>query len=733
MAGVATELGSPQASSSGSGPSKPPTTELGAITQQWGIVPKWSAFIDIYEYAPDLMWPRSVNVYKKMKMNDGQVKGLWSGTVLPISRFRWKIDPNGAKPAIVQKLSKDYSLPILGKEDQFRSGRRRGRFSFYDHVPQALRSLQYGHYFFEIVGAVGDDGLWHLSKLAERPPTTLVDIKVAQNGDLEGILQNVGSGSNLPPIIPADRLLAYVWEKEGGNWVGESILRSCYRDWLIKDRLMRVDAIKHERQGAGTPWIEAPPGATKEQIEALSVLAQTMKVGESAGAAGPAGAKVDLIGAVRGQMPDTVGSMRFHNEEMARAFLMMFMQLGTTETGSRALGSEFIDFFAYAQEGIADFIKNKFNELIEQDVDWNFGEDEAAPLLMYDRSEQEDLPTDQLANLVKSGAIQVDDVLENSIRKKYNMPVRDEPRSTGPPPPDPNAPAETPPAENPPEPPPAQAGRRTARVTAEAPSQLSLPPRQLRRQPYEQEVQASVDYAAMDATFLTKRDSLETQTKMLQRTQINELHDLVIEAKGDLNKLSQIQAQPVAEDVLLKAMQEMADEGVTQAYGEAERQGVASVKRPDLAAVETSLAQRAKAVDELLARSISQAAARKAMSLTGGSLTSAEVATVVKSHLEGLTGTYLKDRLGGSLTQAQNSGRKATFRANNASEIYSSELLDEATCTACTGIDGTQYDSLANAEADYPTGGYSDCLGEDRCRGTLVAVYNETPNVAEES
>jgi hypothetical protein len=58
--------------------------------------------------------------------------------------------------------------------------------------------------------------------------------------------------------------------------------------------------------------------------------------------------------------------------------------------------------------------------------------------------------------------------------------------------------------------------------------------------------------------------------------------------------------------------------------------------------------------------------------------------------------------------------------------IYASELLDNNTCAACAGIDGTQYENVDDAERDYPGGGFTDCAGGERCRGMLIAVYGET-------
>jgi hypothetical protein len=77
------------------------------------------------------------------------------------------------------------------------------------------------------------------------------------------------------------------------------------------------------------------------------------------------------------------------------------------------------------------------------------------------------------------------------------------------------------------------------------------------------------------------------------------------------------------------------------------------------------------------------------------------------------------------MTNAQNVGRKEVFRIGNPDHIYASELLDSNTCAHCVAKDGTEYDDLLEAEKDYPTGGFKDCSGDLKCRGTLVAVYDE--------
>ena len=60
--------------------------------------------------------------------------------------------------------------------------------------------------------------------------------------------------------------------------------------------------------------------------------------------------------------------------------------------------------------------------------------------------------------------------------------------------------------------------------------------------------------------------------------------------------------------------------------------------------------------------------------------------------------------------------------------VYASELNDSSTCDSCARVDGTSYASLADAMIDYPIGlggGFVDCYGGPRCRGTVVAVWSE--------
>lgn len=432
--------------------SAPPTSEVGTPFEVFvnyiAAGPRDQALINLamcedLEHVPELMHPMSVTTYRQMR-NDAHLDALYRGTTMPILRYKWMIDENGCDPKRVQKLAGDLGLPIKGK-DPAPIPRYKRRFNFRRHLQDALRSLYYGHYGFEIVGEVEDPtikdgklsgGLWHLRKLAPRPPHTIDELRLDAQGGLQEVVQLTqtfqGGGSaelsgGRGGGIPVERIVWYAWDQEGANWWGRSWYRSCYRNWLIKDRLVRVDAVKHERNGMGVPIGIGAQGYTDPELQALARLAQSFRAGENAGGAIPFGTDLKLLG-VQGSLPDTITSIRFHNEEMSRAFLMMLIDLGSTKYGSRALGEEFGTRLDLSQDGVAQWFKELFTEHVIEDYwDWNYGDgEEFTPRLEFEHDDDPRVATADLALMIQNGVIEVDDELEKAVRDAMHLPMKDE-------------------------------------------------------------------------------------------------------------------------------------------------------------------------------------------------------------------------------------------------------------------------------------------------------------------
>jgi hypothetical protein len=58
-------------------------------------------------------------------------------------------------------------------------------------------------------------------------------------------------------------------------------------------------------------------------------------------------------------------------------------------------------------------------------------------------------------------------------------------------------------------------------------------------------------------------------------------------------------------------------------------------------------------------------------------------------------------------------------------ETFWAEGILVHNCGPCEQIDGYQYPSTEEANADYPGGGYVECEGLERCRGTIVVTWDQ--------
>lgn len=723
-------------------PDQPPGKELGAVTQQTGGVNGWAAFVDEQEYVPELAWPSSILTYHRMR-SDSQVEALHVGTVQPIREFRWSIDPNKAPSSLAEQVAGDFGLPIRGEEDDaIPRGPR--QFTFDSFLNDALLAPLYGHFYFEIVGDVSGSA-WQMSKLSPRHPRTLQEFQTNSVGDLLGIRQNIGGAAGwfrLPPPIPAGKLVPFVWRPEAGSHVGRSLLRSLYREWLVKDRTIRVAAINIERAG-GIPVIEGAQGSSDAQLRDLAQLARTFKVAEGGGGAIPFGSKLNLVG---GHTPDAIALLQYCDEAMARVWALMLVQLGMTATGNRALGAEFAIYAARAQRAIAKWVADQVNTFLDAYTEWNLGPGAThAPLLHYEQAKPDALSLADLVALIEAQALHVDPELEAWIRSEGGLP---------PAPPAPSTPdlgdltpeevalvqqSRTPPTGSPQLPTPInepQVDQPTFAATdPTALSAIQLPDRPLRRQPYQQEIRAAVDFRELDTQHQTVLGSLQTTWgQQVIPAQISAIGDQVVTNKSGNPRtrvtkagMAGLEAPVTGRDEIGVHLSQAARDGANAALAEMAAQG-ATADMPADDAIAAAIADQADAVVAMAANGLSLAAQRQGSALVGGGRSPADVRAELTDYLGGLKHTWTMDQLQGAVTMAQNVGRILTFQSVTQDQIsyYSSEILDVATCGPCTDVDGTEYPDLSAAEQDYAAGGYVECAGGPRCRGTLVATYTSS-------
>ena len=204
-----------------------------------------------------------------------------------------------------------------------------------------------------------------------------------------------------------------------------------------------------------------------------------------------------------------------------------------------------------------------------------------------------------------------------------------------------------------------------------------------------------------------------------------------IAADGTLADLDTLTADiDEATEALTEAMTEAAEAGAEALEAEAAEQGVSI----DPATVDPGLIAGAAAVTAgLIGQRLVDSAKGAAMRAQAPTATVDQVVEAVETSLDALSEEGPRPRLTGALVGSENEGRLETMRAGPVGAAYADEVLDANTCPPCRAIDGkwlgTIPDDIDQIRELYPGagfGGYVDCDGRERCRGTVVAVFRPT-------
>lgn len=183
---------------------------------------------------------------------------------------------------------------------------------------------------------------------------------------------------------------------------------------------------------------------------------------------------------------------------------------------------------------------------------------------------------------------------------------------------------------------------------------------------------------------------------------------------------------PGAADELGEAMTDLSRVAAQRVVDEAADAGVTT---PLGIADAAPLLLVASAVVVLLGAGMALSAGREALRLWVPDRSDADdLAERVNTFMAEQSTDGVRVAVGGALTRAQNAGRIATLAVAPAVprvRFYASEVLDKSTCKPCKNIDGEELPSIDAALLAYGgNGGYLGCLGRERCRGMMRAIWD---------
>lgn len=208
-------------------------------------------------------------------------------------------------------------------------------------------------------------------------------------GDRKYIVQRVDNGQRSE--VDFDNLLLFSFRKLGDNYEGNSILRSAYAHWYRVQNYYKLSSIAYERGAMGIPKVEYPKNAKGAAVTKADEIASNIRTNEASYITHPEGYKVEILDMHAEGTQDPTPLINHHNIQIARAALVGFMHLGTTQNGSRAASYDMSTIFENSLDSIAKQVCEVIQTLVKRVVDYNFPGVKEYPKMQYSNLKREDM------------------------------------------------------------------------------------------------------------------------------------------------------------------------------------------------------------------------------------------------------------------------------------------------------------------------------------------------------
>lgn len=383
------------------------------------------------EYLTAVKGTRAAEVYDKMRRSDSQIAMLLGVVKNPIKSAKWSVE--SCKDDDEEQEIAEFVKHVLFNDIRNPETGKRKKFS--DFIEEALTKVEFGHAVFEIVhrNVIGHE-IWGdylgLRDLGFRSQKTIENWFLNEDGSLDYIYQMAYGDLQKQTAISGEHLLVLSMQKEGDNYEGISMLRSCYGNWFRKTNYQKFMAIGIEKTSIGVPAAEMSPEFLErddfaEQREVLEDVLENFAAHETNSLMLPAGVTLADY-KISFDAEKVQAAIDSEDIKMTKRFLANFMELGMSGGGgSFALGSDLSDIFLSGIEFIAKNICENVNmHVIEDIVKAKYGARENYPKLVCrginDKAGKEF--AEIINGFITNKVLHPSDRLEDFINDLYGLP-----------------------------------------------------------------------------------------------------------------------------------------------------------------------------------------------------------------------------------------------------------------------------------------------------------------------
>ncbi len=371
--------------------------QVDALTADVGVYrPDMWANLASGDYNPEEI---SYDEYKKMLDYDAQVIAGWDIIQMGVLMKPWKIVHENQE--IVNTLT---------------NALRKMKYpTIREAMKEMMKAIPYGFTTTELV--FDDYGKYWMPRSKNGLKTfdpEYIRFYSDPYGNLEKIEEWIG-GQRIP--LPLDRTLVWSHDREWGNWYGKALLRGCYKNWFIKDAMLKFANIAYERFGSpillGTATTVGDMNTIGAAIEHL--FARSQAVIRKTGPDDPT--NIEVLESKRATMPFEQ-YIKYHDGMILRRMLIgepIFSGGGSTYSSKVPLDLLMMRFADFRLEltNIMDIMLQ-----IITDLNWSV---ETYPKLMFEplTTLDQQAVIAKIFNSIKSRVIYID---EPWIREDLQLP-----------------------------------------------------------------------------------------------------------------------------------------------------------------------------------------------------------------------------------------------------------------------------------------------------------------------
>lgn len=342
---------------------------VGAELGRTGIA-HWGGQIQ-EELLRELRGLSGIRIYREMEENDAIIGAVLFAIRNLARQVEWSITPASDAP-------EDEAVAQFVRECLFEDMSS----SWPEMLSDILTFLPYGWAYLETVykrrtGASDDpsmrsrftDGRYGWRKWALRGQDTLYKWDLDEAGGVQAMVQSAPPDWT-PRTIPIEVALLFRNDARKNNPEGRSVLRSAYRSWYFKKKMEEIEGIGVERDLAGMPMIEPPPGVDLwnandpkmvSQRAAAEKFVRNVRRDLLEGITLPSGWKFSLVSTGGRRNFDTGAIIVRYEQRMAMSVMADFILLGTEGVGSWALATSKTSLFNSALTSFLDSITGVVN------------------------------------------------------------------------------------------------------------------------------------------------------------------------------------------------------------------------------------------------------------------------------------------------------------------------------------------------------------------------------------